>query len=245
MAEAKGVGQTARTIWWPALLGLISFALALFTRTAMIGEPPIYDELYQMLPALSWQETGTFQVLDGVYDRAALFTRLIAASFGIMGTEDVVAARLIPSVIPGALLVSIVFLWTRAVIGPVAGWVVLVFLLLWPNGIEVSQYIRFYALQGVLFISGALLIYGGLADGISPRRRALMLLASVPLFLLALKLQMLTLIGLGAIGIWVAIVLLPGWLEAHRWLWLAVIAMVAGAIAVLASGMLDETISRY
>lgn len=235
----------ARQIWWPALLGLLSFALALITRTAVIGEPLIYDEHYHVLPAQSWLAEGTLRVLDGAYERAAIFTKLVAASFEIMGSQDPAAARLIPSVIPGALLVTLVFLWTRAVIGTTAGWFVLVFLLLWPNGIEVSQYIRFYALQGVLFVSGALLVYGGLTESISARRRVLMLGASVPLFLLATQLQMLTLIGLGAIGIWVAIVLLPGWLRAHRWLWLVVIAMAAGVIAVLASGLLDETIGKF
>lgn len=243
--EEVGLGATSRQIWWPALLGLISFALALLTRTALIDEPLIYDEHYHFLPAQSWLAEGTLRVLDGVYERGALFTKLVAASFETMSRQDPAAARLIPSVIPGALLVSLVFLWTRSVVGTTAGWVVLLFLLLWPNGIEVSQYIRFYALQGLLFIAGALLVYGGMAEGILAQRRMLMLAVSVPLFFLALQLQMLTLIGLGAIGIWVAIVLLPNWLRAHRWLWWPVIAIFASGAAVLVSGALDETISRF
>ena len=245
MAETTGGGQTSRNIWWPALLGLISFALALVTRTGVTGEPLIYDEHYHVLPAQSWLAEGTLRVLDGAYERAAIFTKMVAVSFEIMGNQDPAAARLIPSAIPGALLVTVVFLWTRVVIGSTAGWFVLVFLLLWPNGIEVSQYIRFYALQGLLFVSGALLVYGGLADRAAPRRRALMFAGAAPLFLLALKLQMLTLIGLGAIGLWVAIVLLPGWLKAYRWLWIPVIAVGSGIIALLASGLLDEAINRF
>lgn len=235
----------SRGIWWPALLGLGVFALAILTRTGVIDLPPIYDEHYHILPAQSWLAEGTLRVLDGAYERGAIFTKLVALSFEIMGNREPLAARLIPSVIPGALLVVIVFLWTRMTIGAVAGWFVLVFLLLWPNGIEVSQYIRFYALQGVLFISGALLVYSGLADGISMRRRLLFLLGAVPLFLLALELQTLTLIGLGAIGIWVVLVLLPGWLARYRWLWIPVLIVAGGGIAAIASGLLDDQIAKY
>ncbi|MEO0360709.1 MAG: hypothetical protein AAF322_06355, partial [Pseudomonadota bacterium] len=142
-----------------AVYALVLFGLALASRVALIDLPPVYDELYQMLPAKSWIERGDFAVLDGFYERSSLFTRIIALSFQAMEEMSVEAARLLPSVVPGALLVTVVFAWTRLVFGALAGWIVAVFVLLWPNGIEVSQFARFYALQGLFFFLGAIAIY--------------------------------------------------------------------------------------
>ena len=72
-------------------LTLIIFALAVVSRIGLIAYPPIYDELYQMLPAQSFWLRGDFSVLDGVYDRAAIFTRLISFSFDLFGEDGVVA----------------------------------------------------------------------------------------------------------------------------------------------------------
>ena len=220
------------------------FVVALATRVALIAYPPIYDELYQMLPAQSYWRQGDFAVLDGIYDRAALFSRLIAFSFGIFGDDGVVAARLIPSALPGALLVAIVFAWTRATVGVAAGWFVAVFLLLWPNGIEVSQYVRFYALQGLLFVSGALAVYAALILEIRTVWRAAGLAAAAVLFGVALRLQLMTLVGVVGLGVWIAATRLPVWLRAEPRLWWLLGAAALAGLAVIASGVVNETLGR-
>ncbi|MEM7522393.1 MAG: hypothetical protein AAF360_01250 [Pseudomonadota bacterium] len=237
-AEAGAAGSPS--VWSTIALALPVFALALITRTGFIGLPPIYDELYQMLPAQSWRLNGDFAVLDGAYTRAAIFTKLIAFSFSVVGEEGPLAGRLIPSVLPGALLVSLIFVWTRLVIGALAGWFVLVFLLLWPNGIEVSQYVRFYALHGLVFCIGVLAIYSALAGALAMRwRAALLILAAAALFF-ALRLQLLTMIGVFGLGLWVAVVFLPGWIRRFPWIWWLIAAGVALVAGVLASGVIND-----
>lgn len=236
--ESGGAGDLRRAALW----GLLVFALALASRIGLISYPAIYDELYQMLPAGGLFRGGDFSVLDGIYDRAPNFTRLIAFGFDLFGHDGVVAARFLPSVVPGALLVALVFVWTRLAAGAVAGWVVAVFLLLWPNGIEVSQYVRFYALHGLFFAIGALGFWVALETRLSPLRRigagALALVA----LLCAFDLQIMTGVGVVALGVWVAIAHLPQWLRAEpRLRWALVLGAVA-AIGVLLSGVFTETL---
>ncbi|MDP5220690.1 hypothetical protein Q5Y75_26230 [Ruegeria sp. 2205SS24-7] len=219
------------------LIGVAAFAAALLTRVGMIDHPLIYDELYQYLPSVSWQENQSFAVLDGIYDRAARFSQLIALSFGIMGEQSASAARLIPSILPGALLVSLVVAWAYRVSGVVTALIALVFLLFWPNGIEVAQYIRFYSLQGVLFVAGALLVYVALVEFRSLAWQLVTLAAAAVLFLLALDLQVLTAVGVGAVGLWVLLVFAPGWLRAYPRLWWGVGLVLAVVVAILVSGV--------
>ncbi len=222
---------------------IVSFVLAMLTRIGLINHPLIYDELYQYLPSVSWQENQTFTVLDGIYDRAARFSQFIAFSFDVLGEQSAIAARLIPSVIPGALLVAIVVAWAYHVSGRVAALIALCFLLFWPNGIEVSQYIRFYAAQGVLFVAGAILVYAALAEiEILFWRLGALALAGV-LFLIALDLQMLTALGIGAILIWIAVVFLPKWLQQHSKLWGLMAAIVVAFAALFLSGTMAEEIN--
>ena len=68
-----------------------------------------------------------------------------------------------PSVIAGSLLVVAVFLWTRSVAGSLAAWIAALFVALAPISIQVSQFARFYALQGLVFwlaATGAVLPLG-------------------------------------------------------------------------------------
>lgn len=224
------------------LVGVVAFAAAVLTRIGMIDHPLIYDELYQYLPAVSWQESRTFAVLDGIYDRAARFTQLIALSFGIVGEQSAFAARLIPAVIPGALLVSLVVAWSYHVSGAVTALIAFIFLLFWPNGIEVSQYIRFYSVQGVLFVAGALLVYSALADLRSLAWQLVAMAIAAVFFLIALDLQMHTALGVGAIGLWVFLVFVPGWLRTYPRLWWLVGTGSVAVAGVLLSGVFSEEI---
>ncbi|MBO9402567.1 hypothetical protein [Shimia sp. R9_3] len=224
-------------------IGLISFVMAMLTRVGLINHPLIYDELYQYLPSVSWQENQTFTVLDGIYDRAARFSQFIAFSFDVIGEQSAFSARLIPSVIPGALLVALIVSWAYHVSGRVAALIALCFLLFWPNGIEVSQYIRFYSAQGVLFVGGALLVYTALTEITSVIWRAAALVAAAVAFLVALDLQMLTALGVGAILLWVLVVFMPGWLRRYPLLWWLNGAIVLGLAIFFLSGVASEEIN--
>lgn len=223
-----------------AVYAVVLFGLALASRVALIDLPPVYDELYQMLPAKSWIERGDFAVLDGFYERSSLFTRIIALSFQAMGEMSVEAARLLPSVVPGALLVAVVFAWTRLVFGALAGWIVAIFVLLWPNGIEVSQFARFYALQGLFFFLGAIAIYHLFDEGRSLAGRIALGLAAAVAMLFATALQIVTLIGLMGVAIWfLAFPYLP-LLRAHIWVRVASAIGAVAVIGVLASGVFTD-----
>lgn len=234
--ESRRNGEAGRAALW----ALLVFALALVSRIGLISYPPIYDELYQMLPAGSLFQGGDFSVLDGVYDRAANFTRLIAFSFNVFGHDGVVAARLLPVAVPGALLVALVFFWARMTAGIIAGWIAAVFMILWPNGIEVSQYVRFYALHGLFFVIGALALWVAL-EGRRPLvwRIGAGALALIGL-LCAFDLQIMTGVGVVALGIWVALAHLPKWLRAEPRLWWALGLGVVIAVGALLSGIFTE-----
>ncbi|MEL6680038.1 MAG: hypothetical protein AAFQ51_15130, partial [Pseudomonadota bacterium] len=240
--SGRGSAARAGSIALTLVLTAIVFLLALGSRMGIVDHPPIYDELYQLMPAVSWQTEQSFAVLSGIYDRAAPFTQLIAFSFDVFNERSVAAARMIPTVLPGAALVAIMFFWARQVAGIVPACITAFFLILWPNGIEVSQYIRFYALQGLCFVSAAILIYTALTVRWGLIWRGLLLVAAAALLLLALRLQMMTLIGAGAIGLWVAIVLLPGWLRAYPKLWFLLAGGVLLVGGVLASGVINDTL---
>lgn len=225
-------------------VALLVFAAALISRTGMLDLPPIYDELYHLIPAMSWQETSTFAILDGTYERASIYTRLVVLGFDLAGERSTAAARFLPSVLPGALLVALVFVWTRLVAGWVAAAIVAVFTLFWPNGIEVSQYIRFYALHGLAFLLAAFAIYDAVTAQITRWVRMALLAAAAVLLLFALKLQLMTLVGTLAIGIWVALVFGPTWLRMYHWLrWVVLFGLLLVA-GVLASGIFGETLQK-
>ena len=222
---------------------LVVLVAAVVSRTGLVSLPPIYDELYHLIPAANHMTSGEYFVLDGSYDRALLYTQLVGAAFEFHGEPSTFAARLFPSVVPGVLLVAVVFLWARFAAGWIAAAIVTWFLLLWPNGIEVSQYVRFYALQGFCFATAAIVIYQAVAaEAFRPWQRAMLLVPAGILLLIAVNLQVMTLVGVAAIGIWIALVFGLGWLREHVWTRWALVASIVITVAVLASGMLDDTL---
>ncbi|MBM7069096.1 hypothetical protein [Actibacterium sp. 188UL27-1] len=236
----RGIGGAFITIG----ATLIVFLVALISRMGMIDHPPIYDELYQLVPALSFQDGRGFAVLDGIYDRAALFTQFIALSLDLSGGRSTAGARFLPSVVPGALFVALIFVWARYVAGLVVAGIAAFLMVLWPNGIEVSQYIRFYAMQGLVFGGGAILVYTALVGEKPVWLRAAALIGAAVLFLFAAHLQMLTMLGVGGILLWIAIVLAPGWLRSEPRLWWVVASGVVAVAGILASGIFTDTILR-
>jgi len=214
----------------------VILTIALISRVALLELPPIYDELYQFLPSVNWANIETLSILDGIYSRAANFSRLIALSFDISGRQDLWTARFFPSVLPGALLVLVVFAWTRAIIGKPASLIVAGLMVFWPLGIEVSQYIRFYALQGFVFFCAAALAYYITDRTQSLWRLSICIVLMISLFLFSLQLQTLSLVGGAAVVLWLVIDKYSFFVNLNwKILILGLICAVATGIALLLS----------
>jgi hypothetical protein len=234
---------------WAA--GVCLFILSILVRVADLGQLARFDELYTMLAARGWLEHHVPRIADGVYSRAELYTVFIAGWLKLFG-DSLVVARL-PSVLFGSLLVVAVFLWTNAVAGRTAAWISGLFMALASMSVEMSQFARFYALHAFAFWCGAMGVYR-LATGpaISARRQAAIGVGAVLSLLVALYLQVLTLIGIIGLAAWLGLpVLLP--LLARRssrdwryWTTLTALALVGVvAVAVLASDSAGKLLERY
>jgi hypothetical protein len=192
------------------LVVLLLMACALGLRLWALGYPLFYDEGFHILAARSWLETGTLCIADCTepYDRANLFTLLVAFSFALFG-ESPETARL-PSVIAGTLLVGAVFVWVRREISAGAAVIAAGLCAVAPELIGWSQTARFYVLQALLVWCGIALCYSGLGSRTWQRRTAA-LLGSAACFSLALSLQVSTLIPVAALSLWVL-----GWVAVRR-----------------------------
>ena len=150
------------TVWRSrtgALAGaLLVLGAALAFRLGLLNAPGEFDEFYHLLAARGWNDVGAPRILDGEYWRGALFTRMVAALFAVTGAQDLPVARLV-SVVAGALVPVVLFLWVNRVIGPGTAMLAAAFAILWPQGILESQFARFYAVYVLTFVSGTVAFY--------------------------------------------------------------------------------------
>ncbi|MEL7182076.1 MAG: hypothetical protein AAGK57_00370 [Pseudomonadota bacterium] len=200
----------AAPVWGWAIASIWVFfasALLVLSRVAMVDLPPIYDELYHLLPARSWIESRSLAILDGIYPRTPEFTKLIGWLFLLTGREDLAVAR-VASIVPGVLLVLLLVAWLRLRLGTLPAVILFGLMLLWPLGIEVSQYTRFYALHGLLFAVGTIALIEATRPDLLVRLRGLALAVSGLAFLAAMSLQMTTAIGGLGLAIFVSIAVL-------------------------------------
>jgi 4-amino-4-deoxy-L-arabinose transferase-like glycosyltransferase len=221
---------------------------ALAIRLVRLDSPVFIDELYHVLAAQSWLQNGTLAIGDGVpYTRAKPYTMLVATLFQWLGA-GVVQAR-IPSVIAGALLVGVMFLWVRRVAGRLPAWLTAAFIALDPDSIGVSQIGRFYTLHVLFIWLGAIALYSlrrqlheegvlGMRRGV----RATALAGSAALaFAGALGLHDLSVIGVGLVLVWFAMDSAGDtlqWLRGGRWrVWIATV--VALGFLVVAYFVVD------
>ena len=192
-------------IGWPAAL----FLMALLIAVVRIGHQPEFDELYHVLAARGWLETGKFAIAEGEYNRTGLFTLLIAAFFRLFG-DSVVVAR-VPSVLAYAVLVSVFFAWMRRRTSPLAAWLSSILLLCSPFIVELATFIRFYAIQVTSFSAAVILIQTTLADRPGIRGSVVRLVAAAVLLAWASYLQVVSLIGILGLGLWLALELVGPW----------------------------------
>ena len=229
---------------------LLVFAGSLLIRLPGLHRLPWTDELYTMMAAHGWLSDGVPRIAEGVYGRAEGFTALVGWFFKAFG-ESLVVARL-PSLIAGSLLVVVVFLWTRWAAGNMAAWIAAAFMAFSPLAIQMSQFARFYALFGLLFSLGAIGTYVLVERRFSGRWSLAIAAAVVGCFLVALHLQVLTLMGLAAIGFWFATCEFLPWIIARRhqrkvWILVGLLAVVAVAAAVagVESGLARILLNGY
>lgn len=209
-------------------VGLVAF-IALAVRLVDLGHPPFIDEMNHMLAAGSLLEDGTLTIHDGVtYGRARLFTWLVAGFFFLFG-ESLEVARL-PALISGVLLVCVLFAWLRHEAGRVAAWTGGLLLCFSPVALYLSQWVRFYTLHALLYWLGAWGVYRLVTRADPARRRWWNAAGSLVALLLALHLQVTTVVGAAGLALFVVFVEGPRLLGAirgpkGRW-------MVVGAVAV-------------
>jgi 4-amino-4-deoxy-L-arabinose transferase-like glycosyltransferase len=184
---------------------LAVFAIALIVRLIGLHHTPYVDELNHVMAAHSLLERGTLELAPGgePYTRARLFTWLVAALFRVFG-ESLAVAR-IPAVLAGAALVTALFVWVRSVAGRGAAWIAAMLFCFEPQSLYLSQLARFYTIQTLCFFVGAVLVFRVVTDRALTRARAAEAsVAALLLFLLALHLQVITIVGIAGVLAWAA-----------------------------------------
>ena len=191
-------------------IGLLGAVLLYLFARGIIAHRPMYDELLHVLSARGVMQTGEPVMADGLYGRAELFTRLVAASMTLFG-DSLVAARL-PALLSGGLLVLLVSIWTTRRVGWVAGLCVALLLASMPVSVSVAVFARFYTLHALFVALGMILAYEATIAGRTMRNRAVLAAGGMASFLAALHLQETT-----AIAAMAGVAALSGLFVVERW----------------------------
>ena len=193
---------------------LAVFLLSVLTRISLLDSPLVDDEYFHVLVGESWWKDRQLSMLDGFYGRGDTFTKLVALSFDFFDDTSWRAARIFPSLVAAILTICLLSWWVCRELGQAAGLFFAALLIFWPDGIEVSQFARFYALHGFLFSSGIVLFYYACVGDLSSIWwRLVAALASAIFFFLALDIQVLTVGALAGVGLWFFFVCMVPWLR--------------------------------
>jgi hypothetical protein len=181
---------------------LIILFIALVVRLINLEHDPITDELYHILAAQSWMEDGSFRIEEGEYTRSYLFTVLLGWVYSIFG-DELTVARMI-SVVAGSLWVAVLFSWLRWTESRLVAWIAALLFATAAPAIFLSQYIRFYALHGLLFFCMSVGWFSIVTryKQLSVLKLASILLPTIIAFAIATHLQITTLIGVAALITW-------------------------------------------
>jgi hypothetical protein len=198
--------RNAEVLWTVAVL-----LVAVAVRLIRLDHTPQWDEMYHVLAGKAWLANGTFTIADGEYARTPLFTIITAWFMGWFG-EGLVSARL-PSVLAGGVGVALLFHFTTAQAGRTAGLLAVMLLCFHPLSIYLGQLARFYALHAVCFWVAAYAVFQICEHPKIERRTALWAGLGLLSLVLAYHLQTTTLIGVGALAIWVALGVSWKWLQ--------------------------------
>jgi hypothetical protein len=166
-----------------------------------VGETPVrLDEYYTLFAAQSWVQDGSFAILDGSYERAPLFTILTGWVLAFTGEAGIAAARL-PSILATAVSAAWLFAWLRRTEGMVAALVATLVFATSGWALDSAHFARFYALQNLLILIAATMLFDASQDTRGAVRRRI---AAAALLLFAVQLQPTTLVAGVALLIWLA-----------------------------------------
>lgn len=135
--------------WTAAILvACAGVGLLLALAVPLLDRAPVYDELLHILAARGLLAEGQPVIADGGYFRALAFTQLVAASLSKFG-DNLWSARL-PALVPCALLIVLIGVWTTRRLGSMAGLVATCLLAMSPSFVFVAGFTRFYGLHALL-----------------------------------------------------------------------------------------------
>lgn len=183
-----------------ALDAALILLAAVASRVIALNQAGFYDEYYHILAARQWLADGTLgSELNGTYGRAIGFTFLVRESIRAFG-DSLVAARL-PALLAGVLWPAVVYIGIRNIDVRRSGALIAAALMIFdPMLLGLSQVARFYTLHGLLYWIGVFGAYSATRRTGSPRWRTLSGLLAVAGFAGAFHLQLITLIGFGAVA---------------------------------------------
>jgi hypothetical protein len=181
-----------------------------------------------------------------------VFTVAVAALFRAFG-ESLVVGR-IPAVLGGVGLTVIVFVAVLRYADRTSAWLAALLVCFAPVSIYLSQQVRFYSIQAFCFWLGALAVFAVVAtgEGMSGRRRATALLVAGAAWVLAIHVQVISLIPIAATLAWAV----AAWAWFHvrgeptarqAWTTLALVLAIAslGALAVAGLGGPSLVLARF
>jgi hypothetical protein len=152
-----------------------------------------------------------------------------------------------------AACAALLFAWVRREAGASAAWWSAVLFATSPFAVGVAQFVRFYALQALVFTALSMVVYYALISSRSLAWRAALGLLGIPLLAFGIYLQPTTLLGTVGLALWAVPAALMPWLLApevprrHK-LVLVVGTLVASIVMIAAlwsSGLLGELWERY
>lgn len=221
----------------PWVASMVLLAVAIVARLPGLDQLPRFDELYTLPAAQNMMSEGAPRIANGVYSRAVVYTMLLGGWFKVAG-DSLLMAR-VPSVLFGSLLVVAVFLWTNAVTSRAAAWISGLFVALSPLGIEMSQYARFYALHALVFWLAAIGVYALATQRFDSTARQIVIgVGTLLCLLLAVLLQVLTLVGSVGLAVWLAGTLLQAAFargyHRSRWFWPALGGLMLAVLLIIA-----------
>lgn len=210
-------------------------ALALAVRLPQLDGSVFVDELLHVLSARSLLEGGTLRINEGEpYKRAWLFTYGVAGLFRVFG-ESLVVAR-IPALIAGIGLILTLFLWVRSVASRTAAWTAAVLFCLNPEAIYLSQWCRFYTLQSLFLLLGAIAAYSWVHGSVTRNVRVWLALGLLSCLALAMHFHVLSTIAIMALALWAALTAGPalfGRLRGPRTVWYGLAAALFALVAAV------------
>ena len=195
------------------LLPFLLFVGAAALYAINLNKAPDFDELYHILAARGYLETGNFVIAEGIYRRGRVFTWIIAQLFALFGEARWVAR--LPSLIPVALMIPLLFVWLRREVGNVAALIASVLFAVSPFTVDIAQFARFYGIHGFAFLIGCLAVYQAVAVDQTRKDRIRHGLIAAAALAIATYFQVTTLIGVVGLALWAVLYLAWPWFM-HR-----------------------------